>query len=562
MTKNLLIIGGTYSPHRTVLQLQESKLAAFLAKVGGERHLDAGSDEEGAYWFELERAYFPFKKSPILQHRASQDSVTGLAELILEREAKDLGFTSKIVSLDRVLDNRWQLIDKRIFDEVEFVAVSTTYIPAMLVGPILRALRVPERIKLFVGGPGAYKLKDRDLASTPFSYLLKSEAEGRFATLLRHATGDDVDLSSIPGLTFRLGSELRSSSVPRTYVDLDSLPLPDFRTMAREWGGRVIYESTRGCPYRCEFCDYPFLMGNTKFRTKSAETIHRDWTALHAEMGVRDVLCLDSLFTVPPARLLELCDRMVDSGLNQKIRWGCYARPNDLADREFAARMREAGCEYVYVGFESGSQEVLDYMNKKCTVEESARAIENCHQVGLLTFGLFIAGFPGETPEMFESTRTLLKENPPFAISVVPWFPDFADDSSVPIMRPDRIEKFAIRPEHPSTKPVTMWRNSAFRAPLTVPWGSYWTHRGMDLQDAVDLVSGVVEDVYSGRIRAVSEELFYPRTLDDGLTLFQQLGRDRALRFYHGLSRAVLDDRPDSFSELRESVGLQFSPSR
>jgi hypothetical protein len=430
----------------------------------------------------------------------------------------------------------------------------------MLLIPLLGALRIPAKLKLFLGGPGSYKLPVKDLAKLRFDYLLRTEAEGRFSQMLRHALGEPVELMKIPGLSWREDGQIKIADAPLEYVDMSNLAAPDYGSLAAERGGRVIYESARGCPYRCEFCDYPFLMGNKKFRYKSAERIHLDWTEMNRSMGVTDVLCLDSLFTFPTLRLKELCRLMIESGLNQKVRWGCYARPNDMADPEIAKQMREAGCEYVYVGFESGSQEVLDFMAKKCTVEDNRRAIEVCREVGIMCVGLFICGFPGETPELFEQTRKLITETPPFIVSLVPWVPDLSEDSRIPIMAPDRVERFGMAFEGGPMSQVTMYRNVSYRPLVTVPWGSNWRHRGMDLQTALDLIASVQQDVFDGRIRSLSEELFLPRTIDDPLNLLHRLGPARAVDFYLGLAQRVVANRSDDFEAWADRVGLAHGP--
>ncbi|GAA5192029.1 hypothetical protein GCM10023322_50730 [Rugosimonospora acidiphila] len=553
----LLIIGGTVAPYKSVQAEHDLLLRNLLRKLDSQGGGINSSDPADNFWLDLAEPYFPFKGTPIHQHRASQDKVTGLAELILQNEAADLGIDSDVVALEEILDSRWQLTDPKLYDDYNLVAFSTTYVPSTYLLAVLQALRVPASAKMFVGGPGASKVNHGALESARFDYLLRTEAEGRFRLLLQHAQGQDIDLQTVPGLTWRADGDLCRTPEITGLLNLDELPLPDFTNMSDMGGGRVLYESVRGCPYRCEFCDYPFLMGNKKFRYKSAQRIFEDWQMMHETMGVTDIMCLDSLFTVPPRRLLEVCDLMIESGLNNKLRWGCYARANDLAKQEFAERMREGGCEYVYVGLESGSDEVLQFMNKKCSVEHNARAVANARKVGILTFGLFISGFPGETPEMFAQTRQFLRDSPPTLVSIHPWFPDVSEDTRVPIMMPDRIERFEIDVEKPSSRKVTMWRHCTFRESVTVPWGMYWEHRGMDLQAAMDNVSLVVEDIYTRKIAAVSEELFYPRTLDDVLSLFQRLGPDGLADFYSGLATAVHGDGEPRLQDFCQRLGLQ-----
>jgi hypothetical protein len=124
-------------------------------------------------------------------------------------------------------------------------------------------------------------------------------------------------------------------------------------------------------------------------------------------------------------------------------------------------------------------------------------------------------------------------------------------------MQPRRMRELGIEVENPSPKWVTLWKHCRFRPPMTIPWGSYWRHRGMDLQDAWDCVSEVVQDVHDRKINALSEELFLPRTFDDPLNLFRKLGWDRALELCLGLSGLVLDGKSGDFDRWRREVGLK-----
>jgi len=154
----------------------------------------------------------------------------------------------------------------------------------------------------------------------------------------------DADLAPPAGgrLVRAADTWLLYSGVPAT-KDLDFLPTPDWSLAERLHGRRfsmVHYESVRGCPYRCAFCNYPFLFDDTKFRYRSAARIADDWRAL-ADRGVKYVSCLDSLFTMPKRRLVELCERLIAQGTD--IRWICYARADDLDDLATCRLMKAAG---------------------------------------------------------------------------------------------------------------------------------------------------------------------------------------------------------------------------
>ena len=112
-----------------------------------------------------------------------------------------------------------------------------------------------------------------------------------FATLVAPVSGS---------VETRASTHILRSGVPNG-SDLDFLPTPDWARAERDHGRKfpmVYYESVRGCPYRCNFCNYPYLFDDTRFRYKSAKKIADDWQRYREETGAQYVTCLDSLFTM------------------------------------------------------------------------------------------------------------------------------------------------------------------------------------------------------------------------------------------------------------------------
>ncbi|MGM0579955.1 MAG: B12-binding domain-containing radical SAM protein [Bacteroidota bacterium] len=203
------------------------------------------------------------------------------------------------------------------------------------------------------------------------------------------------------------------SGVPESR-DLDFLPTPDWRVAEayhQQKFEHIYYESVRGCPYRCSFCNYPFLFDDKKFRTKSAEKIAADWKFYYEELGVKYITCLDSLFTMPKKRLVELCNLLIAQ--KTEVKWICYARADDLADESVVELMKKAGVAQVQIGLESGNQYMLDQMNKRCTVEQNLQAIKNCRKHGVTTLVSLIVGYPGETEETLKDTLEFMREARP-----------------------------------------------------------------------------------------------------------------------------------------------------
>lgn len=249
-------------------------------------------------------------------------------------------------------------------------------------------------------------------------------------------------------------------------TSLDGLDTPDWAAAARRRGRSgwklVQYESVRGCPYRCAFCNYPFLFDDTRFRYKSALRIADDWSRYAAECGTEVVSCLDSLFTVPPKRLRELCSILVARGT--PVKWLCYARADDLADEETVVAMKAAGCVQVQIGLESGDPDVLANMNKKVTPEANLAALENCRKHGVTTVTTLVVGFPGETAETLERTFEHLRQGRP-DFHFLATFSTRA--AGVPVLSAENRARFGLRA---SSNPKT-----------TAP---YWAHDTMSCVEA------------------------------------------------------------------------------
>jgi anaerobic magnesium-protoporphyrin IX monomethyl ester cyclase len=151
--------------------------------------------------------------------------------------------------------------------------------------------------------------------------------------------------------------------------------------------------STRGCPYRCEFCSNVVFGGS--YRSQSAENVVDEIEKV-LELGYDRVAFADDLFTLKKARVLEICAQIHHRKL--RFSWECLARV-DAVDRELALEMKEAGCTRIYFGVESGNDHILELMEKKITPEQARQAVEVCRKAGLEVGAFFILYYPGETDE-------------------------------------------------------------------------------------------------------------------------------------------------------------------
>ncbi len=293
------------------------------------------------------------------------------------------------------------------------------------------------------------------------------------------------------------------SGVPPT-LSLDFIAKPDWGQSQRDRNTQynmISYESVRGCPYRCAFCNYPYLFDDTKFRTKSAAKMAQDWLEYSQETSAEYVTCLDSLFTMPKARLIEFCKKLIEQ--NNKLKWICYARADDLADESVVALMVQAGAIQVQIGIESGDDQMLKNMNKRTDAQTNARALLNCRKFGLTSVATLIVGFPGETKASIERTFEFLKSSPPDFFFIATFSTRVP---GVPILLDENKAKYNL---------VTM-ENAYTVSP-------YWQHQTMDCIKAADLSRWLLGQLIENRI-SIDAMSFYKNILR-----FDPLLRDELL---------------------------------
>ncbi len=206
--------------------------------------------------------------------------------------------------------------------------------------------------------------------------------------------------------------------------NLDELPMPAwdyFAEMPYDWGGNWLPETpvftmntSRGCPFDCTFCSVGSIWGR-RYTYFSAERVVADIEHVVKHHGAKGIYFREDNFTLNKKRLYEFCNLMIERGIN--IPWVCETRASSL-DRETVELMARAGAKGAYIGVESGSQRLLDFMHKAIKLEDVRRAFNLCHEFGINTAASIIIGVPTETQQDLQMTMDLLREIKP----TVTWF--------------------------------------------------------------------------------------------------------------------------------------------
>ncbi|MCG2758057.1 MAG: B12-binding domain-containing radical SAM protein [Desulfobacteraceae bacterium] len=163
--------------------------------------------------------------------------------------------------------------------------------------------------------------------------------------------------------------------------------------------------TSRGCPYSCMFCHNTWR--GIPYRFNSPERIISEIKALIKTYSIQALFFIEDNFFVNKTRVKKICELMKKEDLC--VIWGANARVDNI-DLEMLQMAKEAGCRQVTFGFESGSQRVLNILNKRTTVEQNKRAIELCNQVGIIPQGTVMIGNPTETIEDVRATQKFIRE--------------------------------------------------------------------------------------------------------------------------------------------------------
>lgn len=242
------------------------------------------------------------------------------------------------------------------------------------------------------------------------------------------AIADDRDLREVPGLALVGSGGVERTPVRPRIADLDSLPLParhlaDMAAYECAWRSRHGYYSTsitasRGCPYSCNFCSRPIF--GRAYRARTVEGVVAELRALRDIHRPDRVWFTDDILAIDRDWILRLCRAIQDEGLDLEFHALCRA---DLMDAEVLAAMRAAGFVQIFYGVESGSQSVLDAMDKRQTVEALRRASAATRAAGIEQHWFIMLGYPGETMRDVEATVRLLLEMAPDSFSTTVAYP-------------------------------------------------------------------------------------------------------------------------------------------
>jgi radical SAM superfamily enzyme YgiQ (UPF0313 family) len=312
--------------------------------------------------------------------------------------------------LDCTFMTRNEALDRAAHAEAEVVGIYSMI--TMQEESITFAKYLHSRARLLVAG-GPLPSCDPQAFLDDFDVVVIGEGERTMVELVRaYAAGDA--LTDIAGIAYRNATTEEGNprqhngrvvvATPRPLAtNLDELSFPARQLLPNDqyiqYGRKTFGYSkttvitTRGCPFRCEFCSNAVF--GVSYRERSAVNVV-DEVEQALLLGYDYIHFADDVFTFNKERLLAICDEIKQRRLS--FAWECLGRVDSMS-RELASAMKNAGCRRVFFGIESGNDNILKLMNKRITIRQARAAVTIAREAGLKVGAFFIVCYPGETNE-------------------------------------------------------------------------------------------------------------------------------------------------------------------
>ncbi len=222
----------------------------------------------------------------------------------------------------------------------------------------------------------------------------------------------DKTLSKVRGIIYRHNGTIIQTPTRKPVSKLDSLPLPAFDLInpknyrfhaLQTYGKPFLLISSRGCPYKCKICDQAVF---GEWRAHSPENII-DMVITAKKLGRNFIFFQDDNFGVDNQRVIEFSEHMQRHNMG----WSASMHLNDINEKMIKS-MKKSNCYCIYVGIESGSQNILKKMNKQINILDIKNKIRMVKKQGIRVFGSFIIGSPSETLKDVNKSIALAKQLP------------------------------------------------------------------------------------------------------------------------------------------------------
>lgn len=351
-----------------------------------------------------------------------------LGILYISAYLKKHGFDCDV--FDSTFSSRENLEQKILAERPRIVAIYTNLVTKVNVIKLMKFIRSEkalEHTKIILGGP--------DITYNTFNYLnagadvvVIGEGEQTTLELAQHFLNQEKELDEIAGIAYlKSGQEMKTA--PRTKMkELKDLPWPDRQAIdltkyidvwkKRHGHSTVSVSTQRGCPYTCKWCSTAVY--GQSYRRRPAADVVRELKWIKETYNPDNIWFVDDVFTVSHKWLDEFCQLMIEVNLN--LEFECITRAERL-NEEVLAKMKKAGCFRIWIGAESGSQRIIDAMDRRVDVNVVRSMIRKTKSHGIETGTFIMVGYPGEDETDIDETIRHLEESDPDHFTITLSYP-------------------------------------------------------------------------------------------------------------------------------------------
>jgi anaerobic magnesium-protoporphyrin IX monomethyl ester cyclase len=303
----------------------------------------------------------------------------------------------------------------------EIIGIYCNMVTRINIVKIIRYIRQEESLEksiIILGGPDV-RHHNVNYLKAGADFCVTGEGEETMLELIMNLEARIKDVSGIKGVTYKGAGADFISNPERPFIkNIDDLPFPDFDRVSltdyfSAWKNKHGYTSMtistmRGCPYFCKWCSKA-VYGNS-YRRRSPEKVVIELSRLAKQYHPDQFWFVDDVFTMSKSWLQEFLHHSRQNKL--EIRYECITRA-DKMDEETVELLKDSGCFKVWIGGESGSQKVLDAMDRRVRAEQVREMIITSKNAGIGTGTFLMLGYPGETREdIYETVKHLKTSNP------------------------------------------------------------------------------------------------------------------------------------------------------
>ena len=339
-----------------------------------------------------------------------------LISAVLKRE----GYSVDLIDLRRL--KGWgdfeRVVKEKEFSIAGITMMSVDYNPATKCIGIIKRLK--PSAKVIVGGPHASILPQELVENRNIDYIFVGEAEETIAEVIqRIKEGENLD---------RVIYGKKAVLDNLQFADRDLFFLQEESFVEFLMRPFVTLIAGRGCTYNCNYCQPAErkIFGN-EVRRRSVDNIIEELNLLYNKYNFNSMMIHDDCLTENKEWVMEFCDKYKRAGFTQPF--VCQSRPDLICkNKEVVKDLYDAGLALFIIGFESGSQRILNFLRRGYKVEQNFEAAEICHKFGIKIWANYMLGLPTETKEEQEETVAMIKKIKPYHCSPAYYTPHPGSD--------------------------------------------------------------------------------------------------------------------------------------